>query len=316
MAPSDERIVNIPVVPDEVKESAKEGTLVLFIGAGVSRIAGLPGWSKWSENVLSQLQEKDLINYAEIEQLKTLNPQTRLSITKIIAGKTLDLTSALKQENASKIEIYTCLNKIGCVYVTTNYDKLLAPKPSDLNIFSKPDKANETLPPKSYKRIYKREELLETKLRTPRNVIHLHGCIEDPESMVITISDYIAHYNNEFVNEFLIDLFAKYTVVFIGYSLEEIEILEYILKKGQVKNEEKIRKRFYLKGFFSYQEMLHKHLKEYYVEYFGVHLLGFKRDKNDFYQLVEILKKWRSEIQVNPPYLVDDLLFIDKVITQ
>jgi hypothetical protein len=131
--------------------------------------------------------------------------------------------------------------------------------------------------------------------------------------MIITTGDYLTHYDDKFVKDFLTNLFNKYTVVFLGYGLEEIDILEYILKKGQTSDETN-RKRFYLEGFFGYQEELCKNLMDYYKNYFGVHLLGFKRDKNDFNQLTEILRKWSSELKVSSPALVDDLSFIDEVL--
>jgi len=300
-------------IPDEVKDAAINGTLIFFIGAGVSRLAGLPGWYQWAQNILEQLREKGLMSCAEIEQLKTLEPRKQLSIAKIIAERkssNLDFIKSLEQE--SEHDIYRLINKIGCACVTTNYDKLLKtdfPKDATLSNITNGTDTTST----EHIRVWGKEDLLEANLRTPGNIVHLHGCIDDPENMIITTGDYLSHYDNEFVKVFLTNLFDKYTVVFLGYGLEEIDIFEYILKKGQTKKES-TRKRFYLEGFFGYQEELCKNLIDYYSVYFGVHLLGFKRDKNDFNQLTEILKKWSSELKVNSPALVDDLSFIDEVL--
>jgi len=207
--------------------------------------------------------------------------------------------------------VYKLIEQIGCACVTTNYDNLIGNHTSDFENYSSDIEMN-VLPSKRL-RFHKKTDLLEANLRTPGNIIHLHGCINDPENMIITTGDYLTHYDNEFVKLFLTNLFKKYTIVFLGYGLEEIDILEYILKKGQTKDET-TRKRFYLEGFFGYQEELCKNLIDYYRDYFGVHLLGFKRDKNDFNQLTEILKKWSSELKVSSPALVEDLSVIDKVL--
>lgn len=299
-------------IPAEVKDAATNGTLIFFIGAGVSRLAGLPGWYQWAQNILEQLREKGLMSYAEIEQLKMLDPRKQLSIAKIVAGRNsvkLDFISSLDHKNNH--EVYKIIDQIGCVCVTTNYDNLIGNHTPDFDNYSSNTEID-NLPLRS-SRFYKYADFLEANLRTPGNIIHLHGCIDDPENMIITTGDYLSHYDNEFVKVFLTNLFDKYTVVFLGYGLEEIDILEYILKKGQTKKES-TRKRFYLEGFFGYQEELCKNLIDYYRDYFGVHLLGFKRDKNDFNQLTEILKKWSSELRVSSPALVEDLSVIDEVL--
>jgi len=263
---------------------------------------------------LEQLQDKGAVSYAEIEQLKTLDPRKQLSIAKIIAKRkslSLDFTESLKQKSDHKI--YEFINNIGCACITTNYDKLLKDVVTkNSHLYSNSGK-NEAIQYKN-QRLFEKKNLLEANLRRPGNIIHLHGCIDDGDNMIITTSDYLAHYDDEVVKEFLTNLFGKYTVVFIGYGLEEIDILEYILKKGQTKKEH-IKKRFYLEGFFSYQQMLYDNLRGYYEESFGVYLKGFKRDKNDFNQLTETLKKWSIEIRVDPPALIDDLSFIDEVLS-
>ena len=299
-------------IPAEVKDAAANGTLIFFIGAGVSRLAGLPGWYQWAQNILEQLREKGLMSYAEIEQLKMLDPRKQLSIAKIVAGRNsvkLNFISSLDHKNNH--EVYKFIDQIGCVCVTTNYDNLIGNHTPDFDNYSSNTEIDNLSSRSS--RFYKYDDLLEANLRTPGNIIHMHGCIDDPENMIITTGDYLSHYDNEFVKVFLTNLFDKYTVVFLGYGLEEIDILEYILKKGQTKKES-TRKRFYLEGFFGYQEELCKNLIDYYRDYFGVHLLGFKRDKNDFNQLTVILKKWSSELKVSSPALVEDLSFIDEVL--
>ena len=63
-----------------------------------------------------------------------------------------------------------------------------------------------------------------------------------------------------------------------GYGLEEAEVLEHILRREEVLKTSE-RRRFSLQGFFRSQEPLYKKLYKYYEISFGVHLVGFERDK-------------------------------------
>lgn len=51
--------------------------------------------------------------------------------------------------------------------------------------------------------------------------MHLHGCIDDPDSMVITTKDYLNHYSGKNIDVFLEHLFSNKTVLFIGYGMAE-----------------------------------------------------------------------------------------------
>src|SRR5690606_222666 len=114
-------------------------------------------------------------------------------------------------------------------------------------------------------------DLLESKLQNG-NVIHIHGSVNDENNMIVTLNDYMLHYgslskdNHPELSIFLDRIFnTKYVVLFIGYGLEEYEILEYMLSK--VKNPEKTR----------------KHYRKHYMLY-----ACFKEDK----KLVSLLRKY------------------------
>jgi hypothetical protein len=201
--------------------------------------------------------------------------------------------------------VYSYLNKIGCTCVTTNYDELLSP-----HYYQKTDGSTTASP---VTRVSQKEDLHASHLNTPGTVVHLHGSVSKPETMVVTTKQYLEHYDHETVQYFLGELFRKKTVLFIGYRLEEAEILEHILRRGGVKDS-RVKKRFLLQGFFRSQDPLYKMLHEYYTRSFGVHLIGFLRDHNDYNQLEEIAKAWSEQIEVRPPALVEDLEFMDEVL--
>ena len=70
----------IPDLPDELYQAGLNGELILFIGAGVSRLVNLPSWGGLALKVLSKLREEGAINYSELEQLSKLDPKRQLSI--------------------------------------------------------------------------------------------------------------------------------------------------------------------------------------------------------------------------------------------
>ena len=278
-------------VPPEVIDASRDGNLVLFIGAGVSRLLGLPSWKKLAEKVLEDMREGGALNYFEIDQLKDLDPRKQLSIAKQIDDKDIynkSIAGHLKRKTKES-NIYRTIKEIGCSYVTTNYDELLLYR-------SEP--------------IAEKTEFSVGLLDTPRTVVHLHGCISKPDTMVVTTKDYLEHYTNEQVRNFLREMFPKKTVVFFGYGLEELEILEYILSRGEAEVTDD-RRRFTVQGFFSSQQFLTDKLNNYYEETFGVHLLGFARDKKDYRGLEGILKIWRNQIK---PFLFNDVEFMEEVI--
>ena len=46
---ADEELRLIPEIPATLREAAQVGTLIPFIGAGVSRLAGCPSWEQLAQ---------------------------------------------------------------------------------------------------------------------------------------------------------------------------------------------------------------------------------------------------------------------------
>jgi hypothetical protein len=295
-----------PDLPEPIKKAAIDGKLVLFIGAGASILMGIPSWGGLAYSALKSLRDEGYINFAELKQLQTLDSKKQLSIARVIADENhfdLDLPRHLKSSTTSKI--YEYLNSIGAVYVTTNYDHELTPPTPE----SAPDKLK-----KSVTRISLPKDFNTVLLKNPRTVIHLHGDMLNPGSMVVTTRDYLQHYDHDNVISFLGKLFKEYTVLFIGYGLEEAEILEHVLRRGDVRQEWDATRRYSLQGFFNSEQPLYEKLIDYYDRSFGVELIGFTRDNRDYAQLEKIIKDWSDEIDVRPPPATDDIADIDRIV--
>lgn len=270
-------------------------------------LLGLPSWRGMARRQLKCLLKRGVLNFSDIEQLNNLDAKKQLSIAVQTAEDkniSLDLTSGLTGFSEGN-SIYKSINDIGCVCVTTNYDKLLSPRCS----YTQDGSAT----PATTNRIYEKHGLLTNYLDTLGTVIHLRGAVDDPDSMVVTTREYLEHYDDLNVKEFLSDLFVRKTVLFIGYGLEEDEVLEHILRRGGVRESDE-RKRFALQGYYLSEKPLYEKLYDYYKNSFGVHVIGFIRDYKNYKQQEDIFEDWAPKIVVKPPSLAVDIDRINEVL--
>lgn len=305
-------LADIPKLPpEEVIQAALNGELVLFVGAGVSMLLGLPSWSGLADKVLEELRGKGFLNYSEVDQLKVQDARKRLSIADTIAKENnyrIEYERHLSFETNGGGNIYEVLNNIGCPCVTTNYDELLSPEHKDQQ-----DSTGSIKPGGYVNRISEPGKFFANLLDKSATVIHLHGCVSKPETMIVTTKDYLEHYDHENVKAFLGDLFKRKVVLFLGYGLEEAEVLEHILRRGEVLRTGE-RRRFSLQGFFRSQEPLYKELYRYHETSFGVHLVGFERDKENYNALESIIKLWAPRLEIRKPPLVEHVKIMDEVL--
>lgn len=284
-----------PEVPAEIEDAAQSGRLVVFVGAGISRLVGCPSWDGFANKVLEQLVPAG-IDYYELSQINSVvDPKKRLSIAKIIAKrKKINIDYAkIFEVTLQPGNIYESLNSFNCSFVTTNYERLLVP-------------TSRKAAPESEWRFYRRDQLLGANLDANGNVVHLHGCSNAPDSMIITTRDYLDHYSSREIPEFLHYLFENKTVLFLGYGLEEIEILEYILRRGGATATEPTIRRFILQGFFNAETSLHDHLNEYYKEAFATELIAFPKDYKNYAHQVELIAAWARKLQFGSMVLADE----------
>ncbi len=289
-------------IPESLKNAADGESLALFIGAGVSMLGGCPSWNELSDKALQVFK-----NPAEFELLRGLSPRIKLSIACYLAKEqqqsipfeTLLHSHDAELKNQGANAIYKSLYKLSNFIVTTNYDKWL-------------DKYNKQPDMPEKDRHYKKEKFCNVNFSSA--IVHLHGALDDPQSMVLTTGDYIEHYMSsvdEKGNEynptlvFLKSLFKLKKVLFIGYSLEEIEILEYVIQKAQKENKKNSQgnehRHFIIQGFFSYQKSMQDTMSQYYANECGIHLIPFSRDDNDWLQLKNVIDYLAKEIPALPP---------------
>ena len=322
---SDE-IPPIPPVPEGIREAAQRGTLIPFIGAGASVIAGCPGWTQFADGALGQFVEQARISHAQIAQISHLNPRVKLSLARGLQeehGFPIDFRKLLhpsgKRDDPKGRQLYGSLSKLGKTFVTTNYDEWLD---EEVDVPSLPvgTPMNPAVAPAPRSRnvLYRVQDLTAANLNQPNTVIHLHGSLLDPDGMILTTQDYVRHYANDRISgdadrenrvlTFLEHLFKQKTVLFVGYGLEELEILEYvILKARRIRATDRVEaKHFLLHGFFSHEDDLMRSLKRYYLRECGIQLIPFLRDQRDWDQLLEVLEEFARLAPASAPMYLQE----------
>jgi hypothetical protein len=172
------------------------------------------------------------------------------------------------------------------VVVTKNQLNKVDPKLSSETATPAPEKKDPPI-------FYAKEKLLLTTLKNG-SVVHLHGSVEDVANLVFTLPDYMRLYKPD-TNPFVLlqEIFKKKTVLFIGYGLEEYEIIEFLINKTDESNKE-IR-HFMLFGAYEEEGNMVSLYDKYYAE-LGIQLLPFSRTVNGYEQLVNVIKDWAKKI--------------------
>ena len=320
----------IPPIPPALIEAASGGRLVLFVGAGVSRLAGAPSWGKAAENAFDELIRKDLIPFGEVEQLKGEHPKKKLSIAMDISNAAqtrLDFQRIFTPpEFQLHAQIYRELYSIGVPIVTTNYDEGLdhlalqatpVATPAQATKSGGPQASGIQAMPSGVVYFHKKDLTIE-KLQQPGAVIHIHGSVKDHMSMVVSTRQYLEHYRDSFVQAFLQKLFeGDYTVLFIGYGLEEEEIIEYVASKnpGRLQSDVQEARHYWLYPRLVFEEARFRHMSRYYLNHYSVKPVPFSIDQRGPCQLEDVIREWTGQLRkkVRAPEFLDKVKLVDEV---
>lgn len=311
-----EKIELIPEIPPALRRAARQRKIIPFIGAGVSQLGGCPGWDEFANATLKFFVGKGPLSHAQFDQMSSLSSRIKLSLALELQKQhnpPIDFKELLEPTaDKRKIgdEVYANLSKLATTFVTTNYDDWLdhpPPAPFQLN-----ESTSSTPSDTSRTSFYKRSDITVNKLLDAQNaVFHIHGSAEDRESMVLTTLDYLERYSSHRIDgaadkenpflTFLQILFKSKNVLFIGYGLSELEVLEYVVQKGLDKQRHQTQElqHYVLQGFFSHEIELARSLDSYFRQ-FGIGLLPYSRDNRDWEQLTEVIEHFARELPPGP----------------
>lgn len=201
----------------------------LFIGAGFSIEANAPSVQKLKETILANIDDLDAKQQHNDDNLADLS---EFYVEEICNGSRNELVSLLKELfsfNPASMKDHEMLAKIPHFHniFTTNYDTLL----------------EDSYPAEDINVIRKDKDCAYIEERKNINIFKIHGDFQDADSLVITSSDYHDLLNGKKRNPQLWNVvkneFLKKHILFIGYSLEDDNIIEIIknISKAVNKNQ-------------------------------------------------------------------------------
>ncbi len=280
----DSTFPEVPEIPEKIIDAQNSGKLVVFIGAGLSALFGLPNWKKMALEILEKMhKDQRLITYSSKKQLEGEADDPR-KLLSIICGlcnneeyfKNLIKETLTKEQTPdNKLEVMiNVLNRWNAPIVTTNYDTILENRMENRDVYSS---CKEIEPGQVFKNTY---------------ILHLHGSVKEPETMIVTVPEYHKLYHDrrdEYHAQGVLDLlFHENTVLFIGYGLSDYEVLEYTQKH--------IDSHYALMPYTRMDEPIIAPLKTYYKS-IGVEILPYYIDNDGYSTVVDVIKEWDAKLQ-------------------
>lgn len=200
-------------ISDSILDAIRDDRLVIFAGAGVSMgpPANLPDFTKLALDIAAgtgiAMEKNELID----RFLGRLDHQ-KINVHQLAAQR---LSSPKGAPTALHLDLLRLFRSVDHVrIVTTNFD--LHFEAAAKTIFGGvPDTFRAPALPLG---------------RSFRGLIHIHGALTHPLEMVLTDADFGRGYLTEgWARRFLVDVFKAYTVLFVGYSHDDV-VMNYLAR--------------------------------------------------------------------------------------
>lgn len=197
-------------LPDEVSIALDKGELVIFVGAGVSKPppSNLPLFDGLVVEIGMQFGINVSIEKVRGKEDRILaewhdaNHDVHKAAAKILSNK----KSRPTQLHRELFRVFNESKKIRIV--TTNFDKHLSEATQE--VFSDDGIAEYHAPALPLGDDFE-------------GLVYLHGSVHQPEKMVLTAEDFgKAYFSKGWAREFLLSLFSRYTVLFVGYGHNDV----------------------------------------------------------------------------------------------
>jgi hypothetical protein len=205
-----------PEIPSELHQALEEDRLVIFCGAGVSVRTGLPNFEGLVEKTYDRLNlnprelNKKAIENQEFDRAFTLLERASPVLVRKAVETVLETPpNPDLDSHKALITLATRRGKKAPRLVTTNFDRLFG----DAGVHRDSTDYAPRLPVAAPDRW--------------RSLVHLHGGLgdhSDPDrrNLVLTSADFGAAYLTEgWASRFLIEACRHFTLLFVGYRLED-----------------------------------------------------------------------------------------------
>lgn len=210
----------------ELIEKYKEGKVILFVGAGISMNLGLTNWEKLIDLMAEELgvdsrRYKQYGNFLALAEFYLLKRGNLGQLRSWLDKEWHTLNYGILER--SKIHEYIAKGHFPIIY-TTNYDNWIEIAHDYYGI--------------PYNKIVTVSDISE-QCENVREIVKFHGDFSDDNSIVLTESSYLERLQFESPLDIKLqaDILGK-TVLFIGYSLSDINIRQLFYKLNNLWKQE------------------------------------------------------------------------------
>lgn len=280
-------------------EAIEKDNLIIFYGAGVSKLGGCSTWIELTQNVINEIPSSifSKLQKSVLMEMSLTDPRKCISIcNSILKDKNENLKKYFYEPIKKSVEPTNINNfveihdkmfqlKAKC-YVTTNIDRGIEEVNDKLGLGGK--------------RIFDltniEKDLDIKQFIRDGNIFYIHGQKDNIEDSIFTSSSYITFYQEKSIGEFLNVIFGnEFSVLFIGYSLNDYEILQNLFLS--ISQQKKIQYTHYILTPLFSRDFAKYEVEKEYFKIFSVKTLPYFIDYDGYEKLNEVLAKL-SEIVV------------------
>lgn len=206
-------------IPCNLVGDFRNQRLMLFAGAGVSTVLGLPRWSGLIAQMASELTfDPEIFNelgsYPTLAEYYTLE---KGGITRIVNWMKREWSGSFINVSDSDIHRLIVTGRFPIIY-TTNYDSWLE---AAHDHYGAP-----------YSKIVTGEDISKAS-GSETQIVKFHGDLSNPETMVISESDYFERLRFEAELDIKLQSdMLRYSTLFIGYSLSDVNVRNMLYRQS------------------------------------------------------------------------------------
>lgn len=281
----------------ELTDALKAGTYI-FLGAGISKLAGFLLWKELSDKMVEKYWERRELfknqdfKYSHKEWLlKEIN-----SIDVMDYLNTIDpelFRKIIQEELNKKAEDNSIYERIRWLFNSKN--KFITP-----NI----DRGLETC-----FKINEADIAINPGLSKAAKLNYIHGRVDQPETWIFTRNNYSQNYLtvSSKLMEYLVDVFKTSNVIFMGYSLRDFEILQAISRSmlDAEGDSKKIKKHFLFESFTENSRYFFGIKEKIYKTNYNIQLLPYSIDKDGFQAFFVVLEQLEDVLKVKQQNLLE-----------
>lgn len=287
-------IETMPNLPQNLWQAYDKGELVVFVGAGISRLMGCRGWEDMANDLINAccppVMANQIISGIRDSKIKITIAERYAKKEKVKGKQFWKIFHKAIKPGKNQEDIYSDIANLGTLFITTNCDGLLVKKfPNSFTVDCTEN---------NYTKHHEKSK------RYNPFIFCIHGNYgkgthREKSSLVFTTDSYLQRYKeNGELPRFLRRIMKENTVLFLGYGLSEFEILSTVFD-DKLKNQP--AKHYMLQGFWSYEQELCNALSEYY-EGININLIAFCKDQNSYDQQKSIIRDWIEQLKNKTSY--------------